>query len=119
MPARAGSCIVLIIEDDVASRETFKELVEVAGHEVYVAAEGAAGIALAREHPPDVAFVDLSLPLMDGYEVGRRLREQHGRLFRLIAVSGHEDPAGTASAGFDELMVKPVDPERLLGLISS
>lgn len=80
------------------------------------AATGEAGIRAALERRPDAALVDIGLPHLDGYEVGRRLRDKLGRGLRLIALTGYgqpQDRARSAAAGFDAHLVKPVDPEVL------
>ena len=65
---------LLIVEDNVDARTTLRALLEALGHEVDEAADGEAGIAAALERRPQLVFVDIGLPRLDGYEVARRLR---------------------------------------------
>ena len=80
------------------------------GHEVAVARDGAGALAL-KDFCPRVALLDIGLPDMDGYELGRRLRAQCGAGLRLIALSGYgqgEDKQKAKDAGFEDYLVKPV-----------
>lgn len=108
---------ILVVEDNRDVREMFKLTLELEGHEVYDAADGAAGIRMAVAVQPEVALIDLGLPVLDGYEVARHIRAlPFGRTTRLIAVSGYaqpEDVRKTKSVGFDLHLAKPVDDERL------
>src|SRR6185503_21185696 len=85
-------------------------------HEVRVAGDGASGLALAAEFRPQIVLIDLGLPDIDGYEVGRRLRTQFGAAVLLVAVTGYgqaEDRSRTKDAGFDAHLTKLVAPELL------
>jgi CheY-like chemotaxis protein len=116
---RRGCSRVLIIEDNVDARSALRAWLEAAGHEDHEAADGERGVSSAAALEPDVALVDIGLPLMDGYEVARRLRAANGRL-RLVALTGHgqdEDRRRALEAGFDAHLVKPVDLERLAAVI--
>jgi len=92
------------------------------GHVVAEAHDGPAGIETAITFKPDVAFVDIKLPTLDGYEVARALREQMGTACpRLVALSGFGETRAlerARAAGFDEYVVKPIDSKRLEGLIT-
>lgn len=110
---------VLVVEDNADSRRALRAVLEIAGHEVSEAEEGLAAVETARRLPPDVALVDIGLPGIDGYEVARRLKDDHAAI-RLIAVTGYgtqEDRQRARDAGFDAHLVKPVDPERLIQVI--
>ena len=75
---------------------------------------------MAQRHAPTIVLIDVGLPDIDGYEVGRRLRQTIGRAVRLIAVTGYgqpQDRARSEQAGFDAHVVKPVDPSRLAEII--
>jgi signal transduction histidine kinase/ActR/RegA family two-component response regulator len=116
-PARARR--LLIIEDNADARETLRTLLEALGHEVHEAADGEAGIAAALKLRPDVAFVDIGLPLVDGYEVARRVRAGGGTM-RLVALTGYgrdDDIARARAAGFDLHLLKPVGVEQLQAAI--
>ena len=64
-----------LIEDNPDAREMLCQLLEIAGHEVYTAANGASGLELLKTECPDVAIIDIGLPGLDGNQVGRRIRE--------------------------------------------
>ena len=104
---------LLIVEDNPDARQSLQELLQMNGHQVDVAEDGQRGIELALAQHPDTAFVDIGLPLVDGYEVARRLRAHFGATgIRLIALTGYgqpEDRAQALRAGFDVHLVKPVD----------
>jgi len=107
---------ILVIEDNADGREMLRVMLEVDGHRVRVAEEGRSGVKLARAARPDVALIDIGLPGLDGYEVGRRLRAELGRSIRLVAVTGYgqaDDRKKSSDAGFDAHLVKPVTPEAL------
>jgi len=112
---------IVIVEDNEDARQMFKALLELASHEVHDAADGPAGIELVAAVEPDIAFVDIGLPGVDGYEVARRLRERHKDLC-LVAMSGYgqsEDRRKAVEAGFDMHLLKPVDPDRLSAIIAA
>lgn len=114
---------VLVVEDNPDSRTTLQDLLTLEGHEVEVAEDGLQGVERALAWSPDVALVDIDLPVLDGYEVARRLRrEPRGRAVRLVALTGyglagHREKA--REAGFDAFVVKPVDLGELRRLIAS
>jgi len=120
---RARPRRVLLIEDSADAREMLRMMLELAGHIVYDAADGARGLELVNVVRPDVGIIDIGLPVMDGYEVAKRIREEpHGRKMLLLALSGYgaaEDAKRSTAHGFDYHLVKPVDPERLTRLITS
>jgi two-component system, sensor histidine kinase len=109
---------VLIVEDNEDNREMLMELCRRWGHEVFTAADGLEGVRLALEHRPDIAFVDLGLPGIDGYEVARRVRQVvDGQQMRLVALSGYGSPQDGGPSGFDLHVVKPADPARLEAIL--
>lgn len=97
------------------SAETIAEMLKLWGHEVQMAHDGAGALEAARAQRPDAILLDLSLPVMDGYETARRLRKEGlGKL--LVAVTGFGGPehrARASEAGFDSHLTKPVSPEAL------
>jgi CheY-like chemotaxis protein len=125
-PARPGSPSpgrsVLIFEDLDDAREALRALLELEGHRVDAAASGPHGLEMARNHPPDVALVDIGLPEVDGYEVARQLRALGlGRPY-LIALTGYGQPDDlkrARDAGFDAHLLKPVDPDALAKVLSA
>jgi CheY-like chemotaxis protein len=113
---------VLIVEDDADAREVLQFALEVEGQPVLVAADGREGLEVAAAARPDVVFVDLRLPDLDGFEVGRRLRLLLGQEVRIIALTGFdrdEDRAATVAAGFDGHLAKPVGADTILALLAA
>jgi len=99
---------VLIVDDHQDLADTLAELVEHLGHDARVARCAAEGLALARAADPDVAFLDVGLPDLDGFELARRLRLQ-GSAALLVAFTGLSGRAATRrchEAGFDRHVVK-------------
>jgi CheY-like chemotaxis protein len=92
-----------------------------AGFEVIVATDGEQGVAMAASQAPDLVVMDLSLPVLDGWEATRRLKAAaETRAIPVIALSAHAmegDRARALAAGCDEYDIKPVDFPRLLGKI--
>ncbi|HET9623833.1 MAG TPA: response regulator [Kofleriaceae bacterium] len=115
LPTAARS--VLVVDDNTDGREMLRCLCELLGHRVVEAADGEAGVAQAVEHRPDIAFIDIGLPTIDGYEVARRVRAALGdRAPRLVALSGYgseQHRAAAIAAGFDLHIAKPIDADKL------
>lgn len=106
---------VLVVDDENDAAVTLKELLELYGHETEVVGDGPAALVMARTFHPDVVLLDLGLPRMDGYEVARRLREEHGARLRLMAITGYQrDTERLERAGFDHHVIKPPDIPKLL-----
>jgi CheY-like chemotaxis protein len=108
-----NSTKVLVVDDNVDAAESLAMLLRAQGHDARVAADGPAALALAEADPPAVAFLDLGMPGMDGFELARRFRS-HPALagVRLVALTGwgqEEDRRRTKAAGFEQHMVKPAD----------
>jgi PAS domain S-box-containing protein len=112
---------ILVIEDNLDAAETLAEVLELEGHRVDLARDGASGIAMARELKPDIVICDLGLPDIDGYEVARVLRlDAELRSIRLIALSGYaqpEDKLRAREAGFDAHLGKPSPVSSLTTLL--
>lgn len=112
---------VLLVEDNADAAGSLQMLLELAGHEVAIAGDGLHALRLVEEFEPDVALVDLGLPLLDGFQVARRIRHVHPKRPLLIALSGYgreEDKQQSKAAGFDHHLVKPVDFDLVLGHLS-
>ncbi len=113
---------VLLVDDNPDALEALRAVLEAAGHHVATADNGPAAVEVAAFMRPEVAFVDIGLPEMDGLEVARRVRRQpHGKRLHLVALTGYgqaEDRRRAREAGFDAHLVKPVAPEALLDLIA-
>jgi len=110
---------VLIVDDNHDSAELLSLLLRREGHETRVAHDGAEAIALAAAFRPNIAFLDIGLPDMDGYALMHALRagpEHAGCKF--VAVTGYEELCpGSGSAGFDAHLVKPVDLDAVVQLV--
>src|SRR5690606_22986750 len=105
---------ILIVDDNADAAMMLKDVLESLGHTVSVAPDGPKAIDIAYVFRPDVALLDIGLPVMDGYDLARRLRELPGqsRELKLIAVTGYgldADRERSSSAGFAAHLVKPVD----------
>ncbi len=115
--APARSHRVLVVDDSIDQAESLGLLLELMGNEVRVAHDGLAAIAAASAFRPEVAFLDIGLPGMDGYEIAQRLRHDVGLIDTfIIALSGYgtdEDRRRTQQAGFNLHLTKPVLPDRL------
>jgi PAS domain S-box-containing protein len=112
---------ILVVEDNLDAAESFAVLLQLQGHEIRVAHSGLAALDVASSFVADVAFIDLGLPGMDGYEVARRLRAIPAfQATVLVALTGYgqeEDRRRSLGAGLDHHLTKPVDPvivDRLL-----
>ena len=112
---------VLIVEDHPDARESLRLLLEFWGHQVEVAADGLRGIQVALAWKPEVAIVDIGLPLLDGYEVARQLRAALDAPIRLIALTAYRSPEDirrAREAGFDIHLAKPADPGEIRHLLA-
>jgi CheY-like chemotaxis protein/two-component sensor histidine kinase len=123
-PALAAKCCtILLIEDNVDACDTLKHLLALEGHTVATAYDGSAGLAAALDGSFEVIVCDIGLPGLDGYEVVQRLRGSNdGAAPYVIALSGYcqaEDRARALEAGFDQYVVKPIQPDALLALIGA
>lgn len=109
---------ILVVEDDNASREFFRFVLENAGHRVRGAADGQAALDMVAEEMPDLMVLDVMLPEVHGYEVCHRLKraEKTAKLKILIlsAKTFQADKHQAASVGADDFLSKPVEPAALL-----
>jgi signal transduction histidine kinase len=119
--ATAGTGLrVLVVDDNQDGADLLDELLRSMGHTTRVAYDGLEGVKAAAELEPEVALIDIGLPVMDGYEVAKKLRELLGPSPRLIAVTGYgqaSDRARALEAGFDHHIVKPVELSSLSSLL--
>ncbi len=113
---------ILCVDDNWDLVHTMESLLTRLGHEVHVRYNGPSAISAVAQLRPDVVFVDIGLPEMDGYEVARHLRQQAGSdKFLLIAMSGYgqeEDRRRSREAGFDHHLVKPIQFPALQDLLA-
>ncbi len=104
---------ILLVEDDDNVREALHRILALDGHRVEVARDGPGGVELALATAPEVAFIDIGLPGIDGYEVGRRIRTALGSRVLLVALAAYGQERRSSEAGFDAHLVKPVSYEDL------
>ena len=114
---------VLIVDDNEDATELLAEILRNAGYAIMAAYDGPSALRLVAASPPDVALIDLGLPVMDGYELAVRLREQRpASALRLIALTGYGQESERErgrQVGFDLHLVKPVDLDTLLRAIEA
>ena len=112
---------VMLVDDNVDAVESMQILLEAFGYEVATAVHPDLALELVDRFDPAVAVVDIGLPGMDGYQLAAEIRRRlAGKPMRLIAFTGYggsDDIARARDAGFDALLVKPVDIERLLAVL--
>ncbi len=112
---------ILVADDNSDALESLATLLELSGHEVFSAANGALALESAERHLPEVALLDIGMPKLDGYEVARRIRAQPwGRRITLVALTGwgqESDRRRSGEAGFDSHLVKPLDLDKLTALL--
>jgi two-component system cell cycle response regulator DivK len=112
---------ILYVEDNDDNVYMLRGRLTRAGFAVAVATDGEQGVAMAASEAPDLILMDLSLPVLDGWEATRRLKEAPAtRPIPIIALSAHAmegDRAKAIAAGCDDYDTKPVDLPRLLGKI--
>jgi CheY-like chemotaxis protein len=111
---------VLVVEDHPDVATSTVQILRLAGHDVRLAMDGVAALAVARDAEPDVVLLDIGLPGMDGYELALRLAGLRDRKPYLIAVSGYSGEAverRSAAAGIDMHLAKPADPELLIRVL--
>jgi signal transduction histidine kinase/CheY-like chemotaxis protein len=113
---------VLIVDDNVEAARMLATLLEALGHSTSVVGDGPSALAGAAAFRPEVALLDIGLPVMDGYELARRLRRMDGFVAtRLVAITGYGQPSDrrkSREAGFDDHLVKPVNVDTLIGILS-
>src|SRR6185295_12322985 len=112
---------VLLVEDNPTTRKLVRHALVQKGYLVSEAPDGRGAIDLMERSAPDIVIQDLLLPDMDGFELLGRLRSQpRGQEIPILAFSGllaKDDEARISAAGFDDFIVKPIDPTRLLRLV--
>ncbi|HWB75295.1 MAG TPA: ATP-binding protein [Nannocystaceae bacterium] len=114
---RRAAIRVLVVDDNEDAACLLAEILHMAGYETAIAGDGPHALRLARELMPQIAVLDIGLPVMDGYELARELRRCPGLdTIRMVAVTGYgqaSDRERALAVGFDEHLMKPVPRERI------
>ncbi|HZQ71724.1 MAG TPA: PAS domain-containing protein [Burkholderiales bacterium] len=112
---------ILVADDNKDAADSLSRLLQIYGHRVRVAYDGAAALELAEEAKPRVAVLDIGMPGINGYDVARDVRARYGKDVLLIALTGwgqEADRRRSREAGFDYHLTKPVEPNELVELIA-
>jgi CheY-like chemotaxis protein len=116
-----GSARILVVDDNLDAAEMLTIILEESGYRTHAAHDGPSALEAADRFAPQVAVVDLGLPVMDGFELARQLQARPNlATTKLVAVTGYgqvQDRARTAAAGFAAHLVKPVDIDQLRAVI--
>ncbi|MEE8189090.1 MAG: response regulator [Kiloniellales bacterium] len=114
---------ILLVEDNEMNRDMLSRRLTRRGHEVVVGVDGEEGLAMAASEGPDIILMDMSLPVVDGWEATRRLKAAPGTAkIPIIALTAHamaSDREKALEAGCDDYDTKPVELDRLLGKIDA
>jgi len=115
---------IVVVDDNLDSAESLAVLLTLLGHRVRTASDGPSAMAACQLKCPDLIFLDIGLPGMDGYEVARRLRDEfgHEQALKLVALTGYgqvDDVRKSLDAGFDHHFVKPIEPSALTSLFET
>ncbi len=112
---------ILLVEDNEMSRDVLTRLLQKRGYTMLFAEDGEQAFTLAKVHRPDLILMDISIPIMDGYEVTRRLRQDPAfQSSIIIALTAHamvSDRDKALAAGCNDYETKPVEFSRLLAKI--
>ncbi len=114
---------LLLVEDNEMNRDMLSRRLERKGYQVLIAVDGKQGIAMAQSESPDLILMDMSLPVIDGWEATRRLKSvPETRGIPVIALTAHAmvgDRQHALEAGCDDYDIKPIDLPRLLEKIEA
>jgi CheY-like chemotaxis protein len=112
---------ILLVEDNEMNRDMLSRRLQRRGYEVVIAVDGQEGVALAQAEAPDLILMDMSLPVMDGWEATRQLKAASETIaIPVIALTAHAmsgDREKAMEAGCDDYDAKPIDLPRLLAKI--
>jgi two-component system, cell cycle response regulator DivK len=115
---RPGRPLILLVEDNADNRGIYRTILEHGGLTVLEAEDGGTGVALAREHMPDLILMDVSIPVMDGWEATKVLKSDPKtasiHIVALTAHALHSDRLRAAEVGCDGYIAKPVLPRVVL-----
>ena len=113
---------ILLVEDNEMNRDMLSRRLTKKGHDVVIAVDGQQGVDMATAESPDIILLDMSLPVMDGWEAAKRLKaDATTSSIPIIALTAHAmagDREKCIEAGADDYDTKPVDFKRLLGKIN-
>lgn len=114
---------ILLVEDNEMNRDMLSRRLQRKGHDVAIAVDGAEGIEMARSDAPDLILMDMSLPVVDGWEATRQIKaDERTRHIPVIALTAHAmsgDREKALAAGCDDYDTKPIELPRLLGKIEA
>jgi CheY-like chemotaxis protein len=114
---------ILIVEDNEMNRDMLSRRLARRGYGIVLAVDGETGVEVARNTTPDLILMDMSLPVVDGWEATRRLKADHAlKHIPIIALTAHamaNDREKALEAGCDDYDTKPIDLPRLLGKIET
>ncbi|MGB3543978.1 response regulator [Rubrivirga sp.] len=114
---------ILLVEDNEMNRDMLSRRLARKGYDVTIAVDGGEGVRLAQDERPDLVLMDMSLPVLDGWEATRRIKADAATAsIPVIALTAHAmngDEAKCREAGCDDFDTKPVDLKRLLGKIKT
>ncbi len=114
---------VLLVEDNEMNRDMLSRRLERRGFEVVIAVDGAEGVALSKSHKPDIVLMDMSLPVMNGWDATRAIKaDPDTSAMPVIALTAHSMPGDrekAMEAGCDDYDVKPVELPRLLSKMAA
>jgi CheY-like chemotaxis protein len=114
---------ILLVEDNEMNRDMLSRRLERRGFQVVIAVDGQQGVDLARSEVPDLILMDMSLPVLDGWEATRQLKKTaETRAIPIIALTAHAmagDREKALEAGCDDYDTKPIELPRLLGKIDA
>jgi len=112
----------LVVEDNADSAAVLSKFLITLGYAVEIARNGTEALMVAASFAPDVVFIDIGLPGLDGWQVARALRSASGAKVRLIAVTGRsaeKDLLQSREAGFDHHLTKPLDYDVLKSVLDA
>ena len=114
---------ILLVEDNEMNRDMLSRRLKRHGYQVILAVDGQSGVAMAQAEAPDLVLMDMSLPVLDGWEAARRLKAnaatEHIPVIALTAHAMSSDRSKALEAGCDDYDTKPVELSRLLGKIEA
>ena len=112
---------ILVVEDNDMNRDMLSRRLQRKGYETLIAVDGAEGLAMAAAESPDLILMDMSLPVIDGWEATRQLKSSEAtRSIPIVALTAHafsDDREKALAAGCDDFDTKPIEMPRLLEIM--